>query len=234
MREAERNEQRGAALLVVMVMVLLAGLLVAGALRTAWLNELVTGTETDYQQAFDNAQALLRDAEFDIQGRSPSGAPCRDGPDFQGSCRRRGPAALAGGEVWFPQDGAAEFEPLHGRLLAATPSCVKGICVSDRVAEEFWRAPKGELDKMKSVAAHYGEFSGAPSPASNPLLQRSGWYWVEVLPFDVAAPVPAGNEDLRPDASNPYIYRITAIAEGRKPATRAVLQTLLVWKRVDS
>lgn len=238
MRRADsqaRRRHRGAALLVVMVMVLLAGLLFTSALRTAWFNELIAGTEADYQRAFGNAQALLRDAEFDIQGRNPVGGPCREGPEFEGSCRRRSAAALADGGVWFPQGGTVEFEALRNQLLAGTPSCVQGICVSDHVAAEFWQTPKGELDKMKAVAAHYGEFSGAPSLlATNPLLKAKGWYWVEVLPFDVSAPVPSGAEELRPDAGNPYVYRITAIAEGHKPATRAVLQALLVWKRVDS
>jgi len=231
----DNSRQQGAALLVVMVMVLLAGLLLASALRTAWFNELVVGTEVDYQRAFDNAQALLRDAEFDIQGRNLAGGPCREDPEFEGSCRRRGAAAFADGEVWFPQNGPAEFEPLQGRLLAGTPSCMRGICIADHVAADFWQSPKGELDKMKAVAAHYGEFSGAPLLLStNPLLRASGWYWVEVLPFDTTAPMPAGAQALQPDASNPYIYRITAVAEGRKRSTRAVLQSLLVWKKVDS
>lgn len=231
----KRHGHRGVALLVVMVMVLLAGLLLTGALRTAWLNALIVGTEADHQRAFENARALLRDAEFDIQGRNAVGEPCRPDADLEGSCRRRGPAALAAGEAWFPQDGPAEFEPVRSRLLTGTPSCLKGICVPEQVQAEFWLSPKGELDKMKAVAAHYGEFSGAPSvSATNALLERSGWYWVEVLPFDIASPMPAGAEDLRPDAANPYIYRITAIAEGRKPTTRAVLQALMVWKKVDS
>ena len=227
----QQHKAKGVALLVVMVLVLLAGLLLTGALRTAWLNELIGGVEADYQRAFENAQALLRDAEFDIQGRDAGGGPSRNGPAFQRRCRRRGPAGLADGEVSFPQDGPADFDALRSQLLAGTPSCVKGICVADHVAAEFWQTPKDELGKMKTVAAHYGQFSGAPSPAaSNPLLTSSGWYWVEVLPFDVDAPVPAGSEDLRPEPGNPYIYRITAVAEGRKPGTRAVLQSLLVWR----
>ena len=231
----DKRKQQGAALLIVLVMVLLAGLLLAGALRTAWFNALIVGAEADYQRAFDNAQALLSDAEFDIQGRDVVGGPCREGPAFEGSCRRRGAAAYADGEVWFPQDGPAEFEPLRRRLLGSAPSCAHGICIPDHVAAEFWQAPKGELDRMKAVAAHYGEFSGAPPLLStNPLLTTKGWYWVEVLPFDTAAPLPAGAEDLQPDAANPYIYRITAVAEGHRPATRAVLQSLLVWKKVDS
>lgn len=225
--------QRGAALLVVMVMVLLSTLLAAGAARTAWFNELITGIDADHQRAFANAQALLRDAELDIQGRRPDGAPCQGGIAFEGSCRARSAQALAAGQPWFPQEGRVEFAPVHSWLAPRTPSCAQGICVADQVMPEFWRQPKGELDRMKALAAHYGEFTGAPSmQASNPLLMTKGWYWVEVLPFDGQAPSSA--EALAPDPENAFVFRITALAEGRKPSTRTVLQALFVWKKVDS
>lgn len=202
------------ALLVTMVMVLLAALLLASALRTAWFNELVAGTEVDYQRSFEHAQALLRDAQLDIEG--PRGA---DPP--------------GNGQPWFPRPNAGEIEALRALLAGRKPSCLQGICLPEGVAPEFWRAPAGELEKMKAVAAHYGEFSpAAPLPASDPLLSGKGWYWVEVLAFDLAAPPPAGTEALVPDADLPFVYRITAIAEGRKPATRAVLQSVLVRKKV--
>ncbi|MFC5606809.1 pilus assembly PilX family protein [Variovorax soli] len=223
------------ALLVVAVMVLLAALVLTGALRTAWFNELITGTEADYQRALGNAQALLRDAELDIQGRAPDGGPCHEGAGFDHSCRRRGAAALSQGLVWFPQEGPTEFEQVRAWLAARPLPCAQGICLPEGLAPEFWRLPASDLDRLKAVAAHYGEFSGAPGAGpSNALLATKGWYWVEVLAFDTSSLAPSGAADLAPDADNPYIFRITAMAEGNKPATRAVLQSLLVWKRVDS
>lgn len=220
--------QEGTALLVVLVTTLLAAMLFTAGLRTAWLNELVTGNEVDYQRAFDNAEALLRDAEFDIQGIHPDGSPCREG-----NCRQRRGDAAASSVPALPRADASEFGGIRALLGARRPSCMEGICVPEGVAEEFWRAPAGELDRMKAVAAHYGQFSGAPSvEADNPLLASRGWYWIEILPFDVDAPVPAGAQGVRPDADNPYVFRITAVSEGRKPATRAVLQTLVVLKKV--
>ncbi|SFN15927.1 pilus assembly protein [Variovorax sp. OV329] len=212
------------ALLVTMVMVLLAALLLSSALRTAWFGELIAGTEVDHQRAFEHAQALLRDAELDIQGLCAGEA--------NRPCRGRDTATLATAAPWFPLRDTKAFVSIHGALSERKPPCLQGICISDGVAPEFWRTPAGELDKMKAVAAHYGEFSGAPSPStSDPLLAARGWYWVEILPFDLGAPLPSGSEALRPDADSPYVYRITAIAEGRKPATRAVLQSLLVWRK---
>lgn len=220
-------EQRGVALLVVMVMVLLATLLVIGAARTAWFNELQVGTEADHQRAFENAQALLRDAELDIQGRRPDGGDCRADSANEGSCRARG-----AGLPWFPREGPAEFRQLRTLLASRQPSCVQGICVADQVPPEFWRQAPQELERMKTGAARYGEFTGAQ--ASNPLLLSKAWYWVEVLPFDIDAPLSAGADAVAPDAGNPYIYRITVLAEGHKPGTRSLLQALFVWKKVDS
>ena len=226
------RDERGAALVVVMVMVLLAALLMSGALRTAWLNEMAAGFELDYLQAFDNAQALLRDAEFDIKGTAPDGGSCQALAANAGSCRAAAGAALSNGKPGFPRQGSGEFDKVHALLAARTPSCAQGICVVDGVAPEFWRLPRAELDKMKAVAAHFGEFSGAaPMQDANPLLTTKGWYWVEILPFDPGAPVPAGAEALAPDADSPYVYRVTAISEGRKPGSRAVLQSLLVLKK---
>ena len=216
-------------------MVLLAALVLSGALRTAWFNELITGTEVDYQRALNNAQALLQDAELDIQGRSASGGPCRDGAAFHRSCRRRGAAALAQGTVWFPQEGPSDFEPVRAWLAGRQPPWAQGICLPEGLAPEFWGLPARELDRLKAVAARYGEFSGAPSAGEgNALLAAKGWYWVEVLAFDASSEGSAGGLDVMPDVDNPFIFRITAMAEGNKPSTRAVLQTLLVWKKVDS
>ena len=231
-----KMRQRGVALFVAMLMVLLASLLVTTAARTAWFGELVLGSEADYQRAFANAQALLQDAEFDIQGRRPDGSPCRTQAQSDGSCRVRSAAALAQGRPWFPQDGREEFTRLQDFLAARTPSCVQGICIGRQLTPEFWNLPSDSpaLDNMKRGAAHYGEFTGAPSAlASNPLLMTQAWYWVEVLPFD-AEQVSPTTDAMAPDVDNPFVFRITVLADGRKPSTRAVLQSLFVWKRIDS
>ena len=62
-----------------------------------------------------------------------------------------------------------------------------------------------------------------------------GWYWVELLAYDMSAAAEGGRaEALAPDGDAPFIYRITALAQGLKPSTRAVLQTTLVWKKLCS
>jgi len=224
------QRQRGIALFVVFVMVLLITLLVLGASRIALINEMATGIDSDHQHALEAAQAMLREAEFDIKGLRRDGSPCEGR-----GCRAWGVLDAAGGRVFYPTD-AGELWNLQAALAAGTPSCAAGICVPDRVVAQFWTDPAA-LAKMKKVAASYGAYTGGePAHGSNPLLAsgqtQSAWYWVELLPYDTAAATRGGlAEALAPDSETPFVYRITAIAQGVRATTQAVLQTTLIWKR---
>ncbi|MBP9931675.1 MAG: pilus assembly protein, partial [Rhodoferax sp.] len=90
-----------------------------------------------------------------------------------------------------------------------------------------------------TVGARYGQYTGAlpgnaTSPA-NPILadtsaaNRGGWYWIELLPYDESSKntglIVGGPSNLLPLNIKPnVVYRITALAFGRKPGTMAVLQ----------
>jgi len=231
-----RRRQGGAALVLVLVIALLGTLLVAWSSRTALLGERITGSDADYQRALQAAQAMVRDAELDIRGQRVDGSPCRSEPGYDGSCRLKRLEADAG-QVFFPQ-GSADFQALEAALLQRTPSCVKGICIAAHMPEAFWQAgdANGDFERMKAVAARYGEFTGgASSPhAGDPLLvpaRDHAWYWVEVLPYDMR---PARADPFRPDLDRPFIYRITGIAQGLQPKSLAVVQTLFIWRREDS
>lgn len=217
-----------------MVMVLLSTLLVLWSSRTALFNEMVTGADSDYQRAFEAAQAMVRDAEFDIMGLQSDGkTACRAGSAYIG-CR-----PLAGG-AYFPQD-ASDYDSLVATLRGRSPSCLDGICLGAPIATsaEFWNVD-ADLARMQAsgVASTYGAHSGAmAAQAGNPLLKSSpvrAWYWVEVLPYDTGLASSAAAQKYAPDSSAPYVYRITAVAQGLKPNSRAVVQTVFVRKRVSS
>ena len=227
---AARQRQRGIALFVVFVVVLLTTLLVLGASRIAWVNETATGIDSDHQRTLEAAQAMLRDAEFDIRGLQPDGSPC-EGP----GCRAWGDLDAAGGRAFYPTD-AGELWDLKAALGARSPSCAAGICVPDRVMAQFW-TDEAALAEMKKVAAAPGAYTGGESASGGHPLLTSGaaqraWYWVELLPYDIAAATRGGSaEALAPDSETPFVYRITAIAQGRRAATQTVIQTTLVWKK---
>ena len=230
------RRERGAALLTVMVLLLMSLLLALGATRTALFHERITGIDSDHQRATEAAHAMLRDAELDVRGEQPDGSACADAA--HAGCRRRVLDAAAGSA--FLPENLQDWQDLQAALAGRTPSCIAGVCVADRVDPGFWT---GAIDApglaaMKASAATYGQHTGATVGALGNGLLRSGdgatahaWYWIEVLPYDMAAVLDGGNAHrLAPDAQRPFIYRITALAQGLKPGTQAVLQSVVVWK----
>lgn len=241
------SRQRGVALFVVIVFVMLSMLLALWASRTSLFNEMVVGNDADYQRAFEAAQALVQDAELDIRGEYPDGTPC-----IAATCRDKKASAYK-----IPLD-AQEVTPLMAELDQATTKCRDGLCIKRTGRQDFWNytdattpAPPnlqpGEvtLDTLTktNIGARYGEFTGAAvgttSDPANPILadrtadNRGGWYWIEVMRYDESSKnsglivKPAGsapnnllNLNLKPNV----VYRITALAYGRKPGTMAVLQ----------
>lgn len=231
MQRARQSAQGGVSLLIVLVMVLLSALLVLWASRTTLLNEMLTGNDSDYQRAFEAAQAMVRDAEFDIMGKKPDGSICKTDAAFIG-CR----SASSGGAVFFPQ-GMDDFTLLSDTLLTATTHCSKGICVDAALDSATW-TDTSKLAAMTAagVAATYGEYTGALKGAdSNPLL-ASAWYWVEVLPYAIGSAA-AGSGGAAaawaPSSAAPFVYRITAIAQGRRAGTRAVVQSVFSMKPAE-
>ena len=227
-----RSSQQGISLFIVMVVLLLSMLLVLWSSRTALFNELLTGTDSDYQRALEAAQAMVRDAEFDIQGQKPDGSAC------SGSFCRSPSIDASQGQAFYPES-ANDFQDLDAALSATTPSCAAGICTANNVAAEFWTTTKA-LSAMKASGATYGRYTGAlAGDVGNPLLRANvdtkAWYWVEVLPYDTASAITAGPaQTFAPDSTRPNIYRITAVAQGLKSGTQAVVQSVFVWKKVSS
>lgn len=241
-----RQRQRGVSLLVVMVMVLLSMLLVLGGSRVALLNESLVSNDTDYQRAFEAAQAMLADAELDLLGRAVNGGPCAGA-----ACRT--PASA----VFFPRD-LDEYQDLEDTLRAAavggTPPCRNGICLdlgnqtSGDTTTSFWNNPGGTdatWNNNRTLAtftateagfnrraASYGQYTGAAAGATgNPLLAANpprAWYWVEVLRYHTAGATGNFSGFWAPSASEPFVFRITALAQGLKPGSMAVVQSFIV------
>lgn len=251
-----RASQRGLSLFVVLVMALLTSLLVLWGARTALFNEMITGTDSDYQRALEAAQAMVRDAEFDIMGRRADGTPCGSEAEnpFTG-CR---PASdllsninVAAGQVFFPPpSNQGIYEHLQEQYGAQEPRCVAAVCIAatdgtSPTGSMFWTTA-AEFTSMTDRAATYGQYTGAKASDAggehNALLATGSgvttraWYWIEPLRYQRTDS--ATSAELAPvggsvDASaTGIVYRITAVALGRKAGTRAVIQTVFVRKEV--
>lgn len=236
-----KPKQRGVSLFVVIVLVMLSMLLALWGSRTALFNEMIVGNDADYQRAFEAAQALVQDAEFDIQGIRPDGTECQPSANVD-ICRE-------GTSVWYPVEDKEVFISLIPTLEAATAtkSCIKGICAKRSGQQDFWK-DKTTLDAMLPAGARYGHFTGAEigsglSKASHPILKNTtagqgGWYWVEVMPYDSSAGnsglLSGGSGNLGLNLKPNVAYRITAIARGLKPNTQVVLQSTYVRQKLKN
>ncbi|RYH68064.1 MAG: pilus assembly protein PilX [Alcaligenaceae bacterium] len=240
-RGGKAFRQRGISLFIVMIMVLLTTLFALWGARSSLLNEKVTGNDSDYQRAFEAAQAMVRDAELDIMGTKADGSPC-----VGTHCR---PLALpanidiANNKVYFPQSNSLKdpsgsdldlLKAAMTTLPTAGPQCLAAICLDLSTTPEFW-SNETQLKAMKKVGARYGEFTGAnAADIGNPLLKSTptaakAWYWVEPLLYQSGLDsvsqdyAPIGGGAVSPGKPNGFIFRITAVAEGLKDRTSPVV-----------
>lgn len=228
-RRGNRTRQRGISLVIVIVLVMVSALMALWGFRSSALNEAVVGNDADYLRAFEAAQALIQDAELDISGTRADGTLCTPNPSKGDICRR-----TTG--MWFI-DEQQLMGTLVNQLSSHTPACQQGICLKRTANQDFWN-DKDTLEAMTAagVGARYGQYTGATTgSASNPILanqaaDEGGWYWVEIMQYEGEG---VGGGVVKSDQSNKLalrlnpslVYRITALARGRKPGTQVVLQS---------
>lgn len=249
-RSPHRARQRGISLFVVIVFVLLSMLLALWASRTSLFNEMVVSNDADYQRAFEAAQALLQDAELDIRGENADGTLCTGSGNV---CR-----ITTADQIPLETQ---EVGPLLATLFNETTQCRNGLCIKRTGRQDFWNytsttspAPTdlqpGEVMlsamTVDGIGARYGTYTGAAIGSSatpaNAILadtsaaNRGGWYWIEILPYTesgnsglIVNPTPTNL--LRLNLKPSVVYRITALAYGRKPNTMVVLQQTYAQQR---
>lgn len=229
------RQQRGVALLVVMVVVLLSSLLALWAFRSSLVNEAIVGNDADYQRAFEAAQAMLQDAELDIRGERPDGSECVPVAPELRVCRRGDTVAFV--------DEIARLPALLVRLEGQSTRCLHGICQKRTGVQDFWN-DSTTLAAMTAdgIGARYGEYTGAlptdDEATTSPLLReraagRGAWYWIEVMPYDMSpGGLLAGRDKLELNLNPAVVYRITALAIGLKPRTQVVLQSTFARQKL--
>lgn len=217
---------RGVALLSVMVVLLLCSLAVLTGARMGLLQEMTTGGQADQLRAQAEAEALLLDAEADILGIRPDGSPCRPSatdPTRSAAghvgCRERGVGILPAAP-YFPQS-LDEFDEVRALLQASSGlPCRDGVCAPVGLAADV------ALEEAQHLGARHGQFTRSSDAFAAPAGR--GRYWVEMFRYQADAEAATAPPHAQPDPSRPFVYRITAIAHGLKPGTRAVVQSLFV------
>ncbi|THT99324.1 hypothetical protein E9531_12150 [Lampropedia puyangensis] len=238
------GKQHGVAVFIVMVVMLLGALLVVWSSRVTLFNERVTGNNADYLLAYEAAQALLADAELDILGMMA------DGSDCSSPCRNKNNGVLQiPDNLTVLEDDGGAMVLLANKVKDRAVPCMQGLCFDNgNLKTEFW-SESDVLNNMIGDSALYGEYTGAVNDATmgNPRLivndgminnraLASAWYWIEPIEFNADTPIGrkyAGmGADVAMGTTNGIVYRVTAIANGRKPGTRAIIQSIVSPKIV--
>ena len=240
------QRQKGVALFIVIIFVMLSMLLALWASRTSLFNEMVVSNDADYQRAFEAAQALLQDAELDIRAADYDTATSKTMDNLD--CSAGGDICRSFASDRLPLE-AKEINDLINTLDAQPTKCRSGLCTRRTGRQDFWNytnatspVPTGlqpgevKLEDLTQtgIGARFGQYTGAKlgdtSNPANPLLfdrsadDKGGWYWIEVMPYSDAAKtknlvVDTVASQLALNLDVYVIFRITALAYGRKPGT---------------
>ena len=191
-----RHAQRGASLVVSLLMLVAILLLGISAAQIALQGEKASRNDRDRQIAFQAAEAALMDAEMDIEnstdGNSRS-ALFSESPvlaNFAGNCN----------------PGASN--PHLGMCAAANPG-----------TKPVWQTLNlADSNDDTSPSVPFGTFTGQVLQTGNGLLpSRPPRYIIEPVNYRAAG------EDA--SAASSYFYRITAVGFGARESTQSVLQT---------
>ena len=189
-----------------MVMLGLASIATLLALRNLWVNDQLLNAEADQLRAQHKAEAVLPVALADILGTATL-----QNADATPNLRHTAGNATQN-HAFFPMS-MGEYDVLHQRLSTMTNQCSTGICapsVLDAKATQasFWKTQTATAMPVSASDTPYGD--------------NTAWYWVEVF---VQNNTSTANSSTNP----PFVYRITALANGVMPSSSTVLQA--TWVR---
>lgn len=190
--------QRGATLVVTLIILIAVSLMGVSSAHIALLGEKASRNDRDRQIAFQAAEAALLDAELDVSGSPDKG---------------RTRSAL------FASNKADGFVDNCG---AGTKNVYLGLCLqSGDQARIAWLAVDF-LDEAPDTTrtVPYGRFTGQSFPTGFGMLPaKPPRYIIELIPYSKAGENAAIEE-------RSYVYRITAVGFGAREGTRVMLQTV--------
>lgn len=190
------HRNRGASLIVVMVLLVVIAGLGFSAIQISLMGERSARNDRDYQVAWQSAEAALMDAEFDIRG-----------PNTSGTARMGS----------FSTNNIIDFVAGCG-----TSGTTKGLCMPATAGKPVWLAVDFTDTSNSAPTAQFGTFTGRSFAAGTAGLmpRREPRYMVEAL-LDTAA-----HGDASIGAAAKYVYRVTAMGFGPRDDIQAVMQML--------
>lgn len=193
--------QRGVALLICLLMLIMVMLLGVSAAQLSLQGETAARGERDRDVAFLAAEDALADAELDIQGGADGGAG-----DAAPTVRSDafGPDATEA----FSANCGAGASGLRTRAPDSAPPVWQSVDLSG-------------TEDGGACTVIYGAYTAAQMPIGEGFLPfKKPRYVIERMECHQPG------EDASAGAASRYCYRVTAIGFGAKPATEVVLQSV--------
>jgi len=191
-----RQRSRGVSLIVVMVLLIVIGGMGLSAVQISMMGERSARNDRDYQVAWQGAEAVLMDAEFDIRG-----------PNTFGSARMGS----------FAVNNLIDFVASCG----ATGNS-KGLCMPVESGKPVWLTVDFTDTSASAPSAAFGSFTGRAfaSGTSGLMPRKAPRYIIEAIPDK------AEHGDASIGAATKYVYRVTAMGFGPRDDIQAVMQML--------
>jgi type IV pilus assembly protein PilX len=188
-------DQRGASLIMVMLILIIVSILGAGGAQIALMSERGARNDRDLQLAWQSAEAALKDAELDIRPSTPTATALR--------------------KDLFTLNSTLGFVPGCG-----TTGTSKGLCQPSIVGKPVWLSADLAGITSSPTSAEFGEFTGRAFDAGGLGVKpfKKPRYLVEALPDEELFT----NKDY--NAKRKYIYRVTAVGFGPREDIQAVVQ----------
>ncbi len=191
--------QRGASLLMVMLVLVIVSLLGVGGAQIALMGERSARNDRDQQVAWQAAEAALVDAEADMIDPTASPTTTR--------------------QTLFDSKNQIAFYSGCGTATSVATGKSLGLCAmnTNRTAKPAWLTADFTIAGTTAMTTEYGQFTGRTFAAGGKGIQPAlkPRYVIEVVP------------DPYGDKSDPkFIYRVTAMGFGPRADIQAVLQMI--------
>jgi type IV pilus assembly protein PilX len=190
------RQNRGASLIIVMLILVVVSILGVGSIQIAMMAERGTRNDRDMQLAWQAAEAALVDAEFDIEGL----------PASSGSKRNNIFKLSQTDTTKFIENCGTSGESI-------------GLCSLNETDRSAWITVDFTVTGSKAATTSFGQFTERQFPSGEAGIQpaKPPRYIIEPIPD------PNYSRTLEPVGMK-YIYRVTAMGFGPSEKTQAVLQ----------
>ncbi len=209
MRTSRFSPQRGASLIVVMLILIVVSALGIGAAQISMMGERSARNDRDMQVAWQAAEAALMDAEFDIRGPnvSANSRVALFGPDSSQPDRTKFDMSLCGDSVANKTQGLCE---LVDEAAGAT-------------VRQKWLQVDFTVDSSSAKSVAMGTFTDMPYSSGGTGIRSAK------APRYVIEPIRdyQGQRDKSQPANAKYLYRVTAMGFGPREDIQAVAQMIL-------